>query len=314
MKQIPQSRINLYDLVVIGSGPAGLAASIYASRYNIKHIILGMDLGGTIALAHQVENYPGFASISGIELSQKFLSHAKILGAQIENREVIAIEKLNNHYLVKTNNDHQYQVKTIIIATGTKRRHLNIPGEVKYTGRGVSYCATGDAPFYQNKIVVVVGGADAACSGAIHLANFTQKVYLIYRRNELRAEPAWVNQVRQNPKIEIIYDTNITEIKGNNNKVQKVKLDKIYQGEKEICTDGVFVEIGGVPMAGLAKNLGVKIDKDNFIITDNQMATNIPGIYCAGDANAFQKHFQQVVTAVAEGATASLSIYQYLSK
>mgnify|MGYP001059217272 CR=1 FL=1 len=306
--------VSLYDLVIIGAGPAGLAASIYASRYGIKHIVLGINLGGTIALAHQVENYPGFTSISGTELSQKFLEHAKSLGAQIENREIIAIEKLNNNYLVKTNNDHQYQTRTIIIATGTKRRHLNIPGEGKYTGRGVSYCATCDAPFYKNKIAIVIGGANAACSGAIHLANFAQKVYLIYRRDKLRAEPAWVNQVRQNPKIEIIYDTNITEIDGDNNKVQKAKLDKAYQGKKELFTDGIFVEIGGVPVTGLAKNLGIKTDKDNYIITDNHMATNIPGIYCAGDTNAFQKYFQQVVTAVAEGAAASLGIYQYLKQ
>jgi len=302
-----------YDLVIIGAGPAGLTASIYASRYGIKHIVLGTNLGGTIALAHKVENYPGFTSISGTELSQKFLEHAKNLGAQIENREVIAIEKLNKGYLVKTNNSHQYQTKTIIIATGTKRRHLNVTGEEKYTGRGVSYCATCDAPFYKNKVAVVVGGANAACSGALHLANFAQRVYLVYRRNKLRAEPAWVNQALQNPKIKIIYNTNITQIDGDDNKVQKVKLEA-YQGKKELSTDGVFIEIGGVPVTGLVQNLGVKTDKDNYIITDNHMATNIPGIYCAGDINAFQKFFQQVVTAVAEGATASLSIYQYLNK
>jgi len=304
----------LRDLVIIGAGPAGLAASIYASRYDIKHIVLGINLGGTIALAHKVENYPGFTSISGTELSKKFLEHAKNLGAQIENKEIIAIEKLNNNYLVKTNNDHQYQTKTIIIATGTKRRRLNVPGEGKYTGRGVSYCATCDAPLYKNKTVIVVGGANAACSGAIHLAHFAQKVYLIYRRSKLRAEPAWINQTLQNPKIEIIYDTNITKIDGDNNRVQKVKLDKAYQEKKELSTDGIFIEIGGVPVVGLAKNLGIKTDKDNYIITDNHMATNIPGIYCAGDTNAFQKYFQQVVTAVAEGAAATLGIYQYLSK
>ena len=304
----------IYDLVIIGAGPAGLAASIYASRYGIKHIVLGINLGGTIALAHKVENYPGFTSISGIELSQKFLEHAKKLGVQIENKEVIAIEKLNNGCLVKINNDHQYQTKTIIIATGTKRRHLNIPGEGEYMGRGVSYCATCDAPLYKNKIVIVIGGANAACSSAIHLAQFAQKIYLIYRRSKLRAEPDWVNQVLKNPKIKIIYNTNITKIDGDNNQVRKVKLDKTYQGKKELSVDGIFVEIGGVPTVNLVKSLGVKTDKDNYIITDKYMATNIPGIYCAGDTNAFQKYFQQVVTAVAEGAAASLGIYQYLKQ
>jgi len=304
----------MYDLVIIGAGPAGLAASIYASRYGIKHIVLGINLGGTIALAHKVENYPGFTSISGTELSQKFLEHAKELGAKIENKEVTAIEKSNNGYLVKTNNSHQYQTRTIIIATGTRRRYLNIPGEKEYIGRGVSYCATCDAPFYKNKIVIVIGGANAACSGAIHLAQFAQKIYLIYRRSKLRAEPAWLNQVLQNPKIETIYDTNITKIDGDSNQVQKVKLDKAYQGKNELSVDGIFVEIGGVPVTSLAKNLGVKTDEGNYIITDNHMATNTPGIYCAGDTNAFQKYFQQVVTAVGEGATASLNIYQYLKQ
>ena len=304
----------MYELVIIGAGPAGLAASIYASRYGIKHIVLGINLGGTIALAHKVENYPGFTSISGTELSQKFLEHAKELGAKIENKEVTAIEKSNNGYLVKTNNSHQYQTRTIIIATGTRRRYLNIPGEKEYIGRGVYYCATCDAPFYKNKIVIVIGGANAACSGAIHLAQFAQKIYLIYRRSKLRAEPAWLNQVLQNPKIETIYDTNITKIDGDSNQVQKVKLDKAYQGKNELSVDGIFVEIGGVPVTSLAKNLGVKTDEGNYIITDNHMATNIPGIYCAGDTNAFQKYFQQVVTAVGEGATASLNIYQYLKQ
>ncbi|MGI6776382.1 MAG: NAD(P)/FAD-dependent oxidoreductase [Patescibacteria group bacterium] len=309
MKKLPP-----YDLIIIGTGPAGLAASIYASRYRIKHLVLGQQPGGTITLAHRVENYPGFPSISGFELGQKFLDHAKSLGGDIENKEVVEIKKENNHFKIITNNNGQYQAKAIIIATGTKRKSLGIPGEDTYLGHGVSYCATCDAAFYKGKTVAVVGGANAACSGALHLARFAQKVYLIYRGERLRAEPAWVQEARENPKIEIIFNTNPLAISGDGQKVTAIALDKPYGGQKELAVDGVFIEVGGVPVAGLVKNLGVKTDEDNYLLTDNSMATNIPGIFAAGDINAFQKNCQQVVTAVAEGAQAALGVYQYLSQ
>ncbi len=302
-----------YDLIIIGAGPAGLSASIYASRYNINHLVLGQNLGGTIAWAHKVENYPGFPSIPGGELAQKFLNHAQGLGGKIINQEVVDLEKVNGFLVLTAGNKNQYQAKAIIIATGTKRRKLNVPGEKEYLGKGVSYCATCDAAFYKDKKVVVVGGANSACSGALHLARFAKKVYLVYRKGNLRAEPTWVTEAKKTSNISIIYHTNLTAIEGNGQKVTTVKLDRPYQDQKKIDTDGVFIEIGGAPVVDLAKKIGLKTDSDNFVITDNLMATNIPGVFCAGDVNAWQKQCQQAIVAVAEGAIAALGVYQHLN-
>ncbi len=303
-----------YDLIIVGAGPAGLAASIYASRYNIKHLVLGENLGGTIAWAHKVENYPGFPSISGFELAQNFLNHAKSLGGKIIGQEVVNLEKSNGFLVLTAGNKKKYQAKTLIIATGTKRRKLNVPGEEDYLGKGVSYCATCDAAFYKNKDVVVIGGANSACSGALHLARFAKRVYLVYRQNNLRADPTWVTEAKQTKNITIIYNTNVVAIEGDGQKVTALGLDRPFQNQKKLVTDGVFIEIGGAPIVDLAKKIGLKTDSDNFVITDNSMATNVPGVFCAGDVNAWQKQCQQAIVAVAEGAIAALGAYQYLGQ
>jgi thioredoxin reductase (NADPH) len=303
-----------YDLIIVGAGPAGLAASIYASRYKINHLVLGgSSLGGTIAWAHQIENYPGFPSISGPELAQNFLSHAQKLGGKVINQEVVEIKKINGFIVLIAGDKKRYQTKAVIIATGTKRRRLDIPGEDEYLGKGVSYCATCDAAFYKDRVAVVVGGANSACSGALHLASFAQKVYLIYRKSDLRADPAWVTEAKASENITIIYNTNVTDIEGNGQKVTQVKLDQPYQGQKSLTADGIFIEIGGAPIVDLAKSLGVKTDEQNFILTDQLMATSVAGIFCAGDVNAWQKQCQQAVIAAAEGAIATTSAYQYLN-
>jgi len=302
-----------YDLIIIGAGPAGLSASIYASRYNINHLVLGKNLGGTIAWAHKVENYPGFPSISGAKLAQEFINHAQSLGGKIVNQEVVDLEKVNGFLALTAGNKNQYQAKTVIIATGTKRKKLNVPGEKDYLGKGVSYCATCDAAFYKNKVAVVVGGANSACSGALHLARFAKKVYLIYRRDNLRADPAWVTEAKKANNINIIYNTNVVAIEGDGQKVTALGLDRPYQNQKKLVADGVFIEIGGAPIVDLAKKIGLKTDSDNFVITDNSMATNVPGVFCAGDVNAWQKQCQQAIVAVAEGAIAALGVYQHLN-
>lgn len=301
-----------YDLIIIGAGPAGLAASIYASRYKINHLVLGQTLGGTIVLAHKVENYPGYSSLSGFELAENFLKHAQGLGGKIVNQEVINLEKVDNFWTLTAGDQKQYQAKAVIIATGTERKKLNVPGEEKYLGKGVSYCATCDAAFYKEKDVVVVGGANSACSGALYLSRFARKVYLIYRKDNLKADPVWANEIKTAKNIEVIYQTNITAILGNEQKVTSIKIDQPYQNQNEIPVAGVFIEIGGIPIINLAKKLGIKIDKENFVLVDQSMATNIPGIFCAGDVNDWQKHHQQVVVATAEGAIAAASAYQFL--
>jgi thioredoxin reductase (NADPH) len=189
----------MYDLIIIGLGPAGLTAGIYASRYRLKNLIIGKEVGGTINLAHAVENFPGFESISGLEWGKKTEEQAKKLGSEIAYGLVQKIEKIDGGYRVILREDQTYEAKTIIISTGSERRKLNIPGENEYVGKGVSYCTTCDAPFFKEKTVALIGGGDSAVSGAIHTAEFANKVYIIYRKDKLKAEPIWTEQALSNP-------------------------------------------------------------------------------------------------------------------
>ncbi|MFZ5366115.1 MAG: NAD(P)/FAD-dependent oxidoreductase [Patescibacteria group bacterium] len=315
----------MYDLIIIGLGPAGLTSSIYASRFRIKHLLIGSSLGGAMALAFSVENYPGFEKISGLELAKKMESQAKNLGAEILVDEVVKI-KGGPSFTVETASGRKFQAKNLIVATGTKRRQLGIPGETEYLGRGVSYCSTCDAPFFKDKVVAVIGGSNAAAMGAVHLSSFAKKVYLLYRGKPLRAEPAWVEKVEKTPRITVIYETNIKKILGYKDikilseeekapsidRVAAVELDKPYKGKRLLPVDGVFVEIGGVPGAELVKPLGVELNEKGFIKVGADMATNIAGIFAAGDVANASGELQQIVTAVSEGAIAAASVYQNL--
>lgn len=301
-----------YDLIIIGAGPAGLTASIYASRYQIKHLVIGAQLGGAMAWASQIENYPGFEKITGLDLANKMAKQAKGLRGEIISDAVAEIKIEDLIFNIFTGNKKEYKAKTLIIATGTKRQELGIPGEKEYLGKGVSYCTTCDAAFFKNKTVAMVGGANAAVMGALHLAGLAKKVYLIYRRRPLRADPIWTDRVAKNPKIEIIYETNLTEILGDGNKVTGINLDKSYQNQKTINLEGVFIEIGGIPGTDLAKSIGVELDEKGFVKVQSDMSTNIAGVFAAGDIANLHGELQQIVTACAEGAIAAHSVYKYL--
>ncbi len=308
----------VYDLIIIGSGPAGLTASIYASRYNLTNLVLGKKIGGTIGLAHKVENYPGFRSIPGLDLMTKIEEHAKGLGTSVVYDPVQKITKNNEQdFVVYTLSGQTYQAKSLIISSGTERRTLGINGEDEYLGKGVSYCTTCDAPFYKDKIVVLVGGSDGAVSGAVHASEYAKKVYIIYRKDQLRAEPAWINEwknIEKSGKGETIYDTNVVEIKGDGQKVTQIILDKPYKNQKELIVDGVFIEIGGVPGTNLAQEMGIEMNEQGFIKVDKWMNTNISGIFAAGDCTDFIYGFAQMITACGMGALASRSAYVYLRK
>jgi thioredoxin reductase (NADPH) len=300
-----------YDLIIIGAGPAGLTASIYASRYRINHLVLGQILGGAPLEAHKIENYPGFISISGSELMEKFLEQVKNLKAEIRQTEVVNIEKKDQEFEITDSENRKYQAKAIILALGTKRKKLNIPGEEKFLGKGVSYCAICDAPFFKNKIVAIIGGSNAAVSSALYLTDYAKEVYIIYRGDELKAEPILKERTEKNSKIKIIYQTNILEIKGKE-KVEGVVLDRTYKNVKELSLDGVFIEIGSTPTISLVLKLGIEIDEDNYIKVDEHQATNIDGVYAAGDITNGSAKLRQIVTACAEGAVAATSVYLYL--
>ncbi|NIM47201.1 MAG: thioredoxin-disulfide reductase [Candidatus Aenigmarchaeota archaeon] len=300
----------MYDLIIVGTGPAGLTAAIYAARYKMNFLAVGRVLGGTTSEASVVENYPGFKSISGIDLTNKIKEQVEFLGGKIIQDDIKNIQKKNSHFEIFNNNE-VYKSKTLILAFGTETKKLNIPGEVEFMGKGVSYCATCDGAFFKGKNVVVIGGSDAAATAALLLADLAKGVYIIYRRDKLRAEPIWVEKIKKTKNIKIIYNTNIIEIKGKAT-VRKVILDNPYQNQKELEIDGVFIEIGETPVTSIIKNLKIKTDKLGYIITDQSQKTNLSGVYAAGDITTSSNNLKQIITACSEGAIAVNSVYNYL--
>ncbi len=301
-----------YDIAIIGSGPAAYSASIYASRYKLSNIIIGKIIGGTISEAHKVCNYPGLPDIPGIELGMKFEKQAKDLGAEIRYESVIDIKQGNSLFHLFTDGKNEYYAKTIILATGTERNKLMIPGEEKYLGKGLSYCATCDAMFYKDKTVAVVGGKNAAVMSACMLSDIAKKVYVIYRGNEFSGEPVWVDQLNSRSNVEVIFGTLPTGFEGEP-RLERVKLSKPYNGQEYISVDGIFIEIGSEPNSLLSNILGVDTDEKKYVKVDQSQATNIPGIWAAGDCTTGSNGFRQVISAVSEGGIAANAIFKYLS-
>ncbi|MBU3957348.1 FAD-dependent oxidoreductase [Patescibacteria group bacterium] len=304
----------MYDLIIVGAGVAGMTASVYASRYKINHLIFGETPGGQGMEALQVENYPGYVSIPGPELMQKMIEQVKHYEVDIKQEKVGGLAKIESGFEVKTNKE-KYQGRTLILAMGASFRHLNTPGEDKFIGRGVSYCTTCDIPLFRDKIVAIVGGGDSAVTGAIHASSFAKKVFIIHRRDEYRAEPTWIEKMRKVDKIEEVLSNEVKEIKGGE-KVEEIILANPYQGNQSLKVDGVFIEVGQVPSFALAKQLGIELDERNYVKVNPGMATNVSGVFAAGDLAAIQGGllFRQFVTATSDGARAAASVYQYLHK
>jgi len=301
---------NIYDLIIIGAGPAGLAASVYASRYKIKHLVIGKEPGGQAVEAHKVENWPGTISISGLELTQKMREHAEKLGVKILMDSVSNITKEGDFFSVTTHTA-QNKTKNVILALGMEYKKLSIPGEEEFKGKGVSYCPTCDAPFFKDKTVAVVGGANSAASAAQLLSEYADKVYVIYRGEKLKVDPAYEENLTKNEKIEIVYQTNVKEILGDKT-VAKIKLDKEREGSDELAVQGVFIEIGSEPGVELANQLGVAVDEQGFVVVGPDQSTNIAGIWAAGDATTGSNKMRQILTAAAEGAIAAGAVYKKL--
>jgi len=297
------------DLVIIGSGPAGLAAAIYAARYKLDFIVLSKVTGGLANEAHMVENWPGEKHITGLDLMQNFKEHAQGLGATLVDDEALDISKSDEGFIVKTRNE-TYNTKAIILAMGTERRKLNIEGEKELLGKGVSYCATCDGPFFKDKTVAVVGGNDSAVMSAELLTQFAKKVFIIYRKENIRAEPTNLEMVQTNEKVEVINNANVTCVCGDG-KVQTVKIDREYRGSNEIGIDGLFIEIGSIPNIVLTQKLGLFYDDGGYIVVNNKQLTNVPGLYAAGDITTNSDRFRQMITAAAEGAVAAKNVFDY---
>ncbi len=298
-----------YDFIIIGGGSAGYPAAIYAARFGLKTLVITKERGGLLTTTHVVENYPGFIRLSGPELMQNIENHVKDYDVPIVDDEVMAIEKDGDYFIVKAA-ENQYRAKAIVLATGTERRKLNVPGEKEFYGKGVSYCATCDAPLFKGKVIGVAGGSDSAAKEALLLAEYGSKVYIIYRGDEIHPEPINMRRVEENEKIEIIPRTNVVEIKGDKF-ITHVVLDKPHNGSKDFPLGGLFIEIGHLPNSALAKKLGVKLNQKGEIMIDRLSRTSVEGVYAAGDVADME--WKQAITGAAEGCVAAYSAYEYIS-
>ena len=301
---------DVYDFAIIGAGGTGFAAAMYAGRFQLKTIVIGETIGGTIILTDVVENYPGFKKLTGEELAAKIEEHARDYpSVKVENDRVTEVRKDGELFAITTLEGKTFHSKTILFATGTEWKKLGVPGEKELSNRGVHYCALCDGPLYKDKTLVVVGGGDSAAKEALLLTQWAKKVYMVYRGEKIRPEPINYERCMANPKLEIINSTNVVSIKGEK-KVAGVVFDKPYQGSTEFACDAVFVEIGHLPLSQLAVPLGVAINKKGEIEIDRLAKTNVPGVFAAGDV--VDTEFKQAITGVAEGVLAAYSANEFL--
>ena len=299
------------DLAIIGMGPAGLTAAIYGSRSGLNVVVIGKDYGGQMALATEIENYPGFKKISGMELADRMKDQAETFGAKVVFAEVNSVEKKEDgHFLVKTDMEN-YIAKALILATGGRHRELEVPGEKEFIGRGVSYCATCDAAFFKDKTVIVAGSGDAAATGALALSDVgAKKVYWASRSDYLKCEKIYIERARERDNIEILFMKQIAEIKGTNT-VEEV----VFTDGTSLKVDGVFVEVGSIPNTELAEQLGCELE-NGLIKVNELMETTVQGVFAAGDVTSMIKNplCRQITTSVGQATIAAISAAQYLQR
>ena len=300
----------LYDVIIIGAGPAGLSASIYAMRAELKTLVIEKTMlpGGQVLSTYEVDNYPGFPGIDGFTLSDNFTNHAKKLGQEFVTDEIVKMEKDGKNYKL-IGQENTYYAKTVIIGTGANHRLLNIPGEDKFKGYGVSYCATCDGAFFRNKTVAVVGGGDVAVEDAIFLARVAKQVYVVHRRDALRATKALQSELFSLSNVTMVWDSIAKEIKGDN-KVDILKVENVKTNiETELNVDGVFVAVGILPESQVFTDLIA--NKNGYLVADETCETSLPGVFAVGDVRT--KQLRQISTAVADGANAITSVDRYLT-
>ena len=307
----------MHDLIIIGAGPAGLSAAIYAARAELDYVLIEENFvnGGQIVDTYEIDNYPGLPGISGMELAEKMAEHAEKLGAEVVNAAVEGLDLTGDVKKVMTD-EGTFEAKTVIIASGASHSHLGVPGEESLSGHGVSYCATCDGAFYRGKTTVVVGGGDVAVEDAIFLARGCEKVYVVHRRDELRAVKTLQTALFALPNVEMVWDSNLKSIhegsadSGTAGKVTSVTVVNKNDGsERVIDADGVFIAVGITPRSGFV-GTGIETNAGHYIVAGETCETNVPGVFAAGDVRA--KQLRQVVTAVADGANAVTSVQRYL--
>ena len=300
----------MYDLIIIGAGPAGMSAAVYAARAELDFIVIegSMMQGGQVLTTYDVDNYLGLPGIGGFEMGMKFAEHAKKLGVSFVTENVISMDAAGEVKKVVTDKKES-EAKTIIIATGAVHRKAGIPGEAEFTGKGVSYCATCDGAFFRNKTAAVVGGGDVAVEDAIYLARMCEKVYLIHRRDEFRAAKSLVNKAKNTENIELVLDSTVEKISGEA-KVSSIEVkNKITGNTDEFAVDGVFFAVGMQPVTAFVDK-SVQMNEAGYIVAGEDCATNVPGVYAAGDIRT--KQLRQIITAAADGANAVASVEKYI--
>ena len=300
-----------YDVIIIGAGPAGMTAALYASRANLSVLLLDRGIyGGQMNNTAAIENYPGFKSVLGPDLAKDMYESATQFGAEYAYGSVESVEDRGDVKIVTTDSD-TFETKALVIGTGSEYRKLGVTGEDTYGGRGVSYCAVCDGAFFRNKHVVVVGGGDSAIEEGTYLTQLADKVTVIHRRDQLRAQQILQDRAFANPKMEFVWNSNVTEIIGDDKKVTGVKVNNNKTGEdSEIAVDGVFIYVGVNPITKPFSNLGIT-DENGWIETNDHMETKVPGIFAVGDVR--KKDLRQVATAVGEGGTAGQGVYTYIT-
>ncbi|MFB6491066.1 MAG: NAD(P)/FAD-dependent oxidoreductase [Thermoproteus sp. AZ2] len=302
-----------YDVLIIGGGPAGLAAAMYSARFGLRAAVLTEKVGGQLLNAGPVEDYLGVISAEGPELASLFEKHVAKYGVPIILGRAEAVERTGNGFKVFTEGGDSYWAKAVVVAVGERRRKLGVRGEEEFAGRGVSYCAPCDAPLFKGKVVAVVGGGDAAAQAALMLTNYAERVYLIHRRDKLRAQEYYQGLILKNPKIEVLWNTVVEELRGDKALREAVLRRLSDGGRAALPIDGIFIEIGAEPPVEFFKRIGVKLTPDGYIEVGPDMSTSIPGVFAAGDCtSATPRGFKQVQLAAAQGALAAYSAYNHL--
>lgn len=296
------------DMIIVGAGTAGLSAAIYAQRSGLKALVLeGNAYGGQIVNTPDIENYPGIAHISGFDFATNLYQQALDLGAKVQYEKVVEVIDDGEIKTVKTTKN-EYQTKALILATGLVRRHIGLPNEDRFMGKGVSYCATCDGAFFKNKVVAVNGGGNVALEDAQYLADLCEKVYIIHRRDAFRAEQAEINRILEKKNIECVYDSTVTKLNGNDH-LESIEVRDKEGNTRQLDVVALFVAIGQIPLNEAFKNI-VDLDESGYIKADELGYTNHPGIFAAGDCRV--KSLRQLATAASDGANAATSAYHYL--
>lgn len=303
----------MYDLIIIGSGPAGVTAAIYAARQHLNILVISKDEGGQVAKkAVDIENYPGFSKISGLDLTKVFSDQLKYNNVEIVSEEILDIKKEENKFILSVKSKKNYEAKSIIIASGANPKKLNVEGEENFIGKGVSYCALCDGPVFKNKIVAVIGGGNSGFESAIFLSNYVKKIYILEFGSKLAADQENQDLINKTGKVEVILNAKVLKIEGEVMVGSLTYKDNKTEEEKKIDVEGIFVEIGYLPATGFVKNLVDLSEKNEIIVDLETCSTKTEGLFAAGDC--IKDKYKQIIIGAGQGAKAALSAYEYLQK